>query len=258
MADMFRLDGKVAVVIGGGGGIGKALALGLARQGAKVAIASRNLENLEGAAKELQGDADVKTEVKAFQVDAVDEQSVAKLAKDIVAAFGTVDILVNSQGQNIKQPFAEFPLGDWNAMFESNVKGVMLACREFGKVMLKQKSGKIINISSVVGRWTPPLAGNSGYCATKGAVDQITRSLAFEWASTPIHVNAIGPSVILTPMMEKALPPEILEKAASLHPLGRLAKPEELIGVCVFLASSASDYMTGQIVYVDGGRSCVS
>jgi NAD(P)-dependent dehydrogenase (short-subunit alcohol dehydrogenase family) len=258
MADIFRLDGKVAVVIGGGGGIGKALALGLARQGAKVAIASRNLTKLEGVAKELKADADVKTEVKAFQVDAVDEQSVAKLAKDIVASFGTVDILVNSQGQNIKQPFAEFPLADWNTLFEVNVKSVMLACREFGKIMLEKKRGKIINISSVVGRWAPPLAGNAGYSSTKGAVDQITRSLAFEWASTPINVNAIGPSVILTPMMAKALPPETLAKAASIHPMGRLAKPEELIGACVFLASPASDYMTGQIVYVDGGRSCIA
>jgi gluconate 5-dehydrogenase len=145
MADMFRLDREVAVVIGGVG-IGRALALGLARQGAKVTIASRNLEKLEGVAKELKGDADVKTEVMAFQVDAVDEQSMTKLSKDIVAAFGTVDILVNSQGQNIKQPFAEFPLGDWNTLFEANVKSVMLACRDFGKIMLAKKRGKIINI----------------------------------------------------------------------------------------------------------------
>jgi NAD(P)-dependent dehydrogenase (short-subunit alcohol dehydrogenase family) len=254
---MFRLDGKVAVVIGGGGGIGKVLALGLARQGAKVAIASRNLEKLEGVAKELQGDADVKTEVKAFQVDAADEQSMSRLAQDVVAAFGTVDILVNSQGLNIKQPFAEFSLADWNAMFEVNVKSVMLACREFGKIMLEKKSGKIINISSVVGHRVGPLAGNAGYCGTKGAVDQITRALAFEWASIPINVNAIGPSLILTEMMEKAVPPEILQKAVSSHPMGRLAQPEELIGACIFLASSASDYMTGQIVYVDGGRSCI-
>jgi NAD(P)-dependent dehydrogenase (short-subunit alcohol dehydrogenase family) len=103
-----------------------------------------------------------------------------KLSKDIVAAFGTVDILVNSQGQNIKQPFGEFPLGDWNTLFEANIKSVMLACQEFGKIMLAKKRGKIINISSAVGRWAPPLAGNAGYSSTKGAVYQITRSLAFE------------------------------------------------------------------------------
>jgi gluconate 5-dehydrogenase len=258
MADMFRLDGKVAVVIGGGGGIGKALALGLARQGANVAIASRNLPKLKEVAKQIKSDPGVKSEVKAFQVDAVDEASVAQLAKDVVAAFGTVDILVNSQGQNIKKPFAEFPIADWDVLFNSNIKGVMLTCREFGKIMLEKKKGKIINISSVAGGKAPPMAGNAGYASTKGAVDQLTRSLAFEWASIPINVNAIGPSVILTEMMEKALPPEALKKAASIHPMGRLAQPEELIGVCVFLASSASDYMTGQIVYVDGGRSCIA
>ena len=105
MADLFRLDGKVAVVVGGGGGIGKALALGLARQGADVALASRNLEKLQGVAQELEADAEVTTKVRAFQMDATDEASVANAVKEIVAALGTVDILVNSQGQNIKEPY---------------------------------------------------------------------------------------------------------------------------------------------------------
>lgn len=258
MADLFRLDGKVAVVVGGGGGIGKALALGLARQGADVALASRNLERLEGVAKELTADSEVKTKVKAFQMDATDEASVAKAVKEIVSAMGTVDILVNSQGQNIKQPFETFPLSDWDALFNSNVKGVMLCCREFGKVMLEKKRGKIINISSVAGDRGVPLAGNTGYCGTKAAVSNITRMLAYEWAKVPINVNAIGPSVIFTDMMRKALPPEVLAGATALHPMGRVAQPEELIGVCVFLASAASDYMTGQVVYVDGGRSCTA
>ena len=258
MADMFRLDGKVAVVIGGGGGIGKALALGLARQGANVAIASRNLQKLKEVAKQIKSDPEVKTEVKAFQVDIVDEQSVAQLAKQIVDAFGTVDILVNSQGQNFKRPMVDFPVADWDFMFDVNVKGIMLACKEFGRIMVEKKSGKIINISSVAGTRGVPMAGNTGYCGTKGAVDQVTRALAYEWAAIPINVNAIGPSVILTEMMERALPPEALEKAASIHPMGRLAQPEELIGACVFLASPASDYMTGQVVYVDGGRSAIA
>ncbi len=258
MADLFRLDGKVAVVVGGGGGIGKALALGLARQGADVALASRNLEKLQAVADELAADAEVKTKVKAFQMDSTDEASVQKACKQIVADMGTVDILVNSQGQNIKQPFEDQSIDNWNTLFDNNVKGVMLCCREFGKVMLEKGKGKIINIGSVAGDRGVPLAGNVGYCSSKAAVGNLTRMLAYEWAPKGINVNAIGPSVIFTPMMKNALPPEVLAGATKLHPLGRVAEPEELMGTCIYLASAASDYMTGQVVYVDGGRSCTA
>jgi gluconate 5-dehydrogenase len=258
MADLFRLDGKVAVVVGGGGGIGKALALGLARQGADVALASRNLEKLQAVADELQADAEVNTKVKAFQMDSTDEASVVDACKRIVADMGTVDILVNSQGQNIKEPFVDQTVADWNTLFDNNVKGVMLCCREFGKVMLEKGKGKIINIGSVAGDRGVPLAGNVGYCSSKAAVGNLTRMLAYEWAPKGINVNAIGPSVIFTPMMKNALPPEVLAGATKLHPLGRVAEPEELMGTCIYLASAASDYMTGQVVYVDGGRSCTA
>ncbi len=256
MADLFRLDGKVAVVVGGGGGIGKALALGLARQGADVALVSRNLGKLQEVAGELGGDPDVESKVKAFQMDACDEASVAGAVKAIVAEMGTVDILVNSQGLNIKEPFENQTIESWNSLFENNVKGVMLTCREFGKVMLAKQTGKIINIGSVAGDRGVPLAGNVGYCASKAAVGNLTRMLAYEWAKHGINVNAIGPSVIFTPGMKAALPPEVLAGATALHPIGRVAEPEELIGTCIYLASAASDYMTGQVLYVDGGRSC--
>jgi len=258
MADLFRLDGRVAVVVGGGGGIGKALALGLARYGAKVALASRNLDKLQAVAKELEADPEVQVPVRAFQMDATDEVSVQKAVKQIVSVMATVDILVNSQGQNIKQPFESFPLDDWETLFVSNVRSVMLCCREFGKVMMEKKRGKIINVSSVAADRGVPLAGNVGYCSSKAAVSNLTRMLAYEWASVPINVNAIGPSVIFTEGMRNALPPQVLAGATALHPLGRVAAPEELIGTCVYLASSASDYMTGQIIYVDGGRSCTA
>ena len=258
MADMFRLDGKVAVVVGGGGGIGKALSLGLARQGAQVALASRNLEKLEGVAAELSADADVKIPVKAYQLDSTDEASVKAACAKIVAELGTVDVLVNSQGQNIKEPFVEQTVTDWDTLFDNNVKGVMLCCREFGKVMLEKGKGKIINMGSVAGDRGVPLAGNVGYCSSKAAVGNLTRMLAYEWASKGINVNAIGPSVIFTPMMKNALPPQVLAGATALHPIGRVAEPEELQGTCIYLASAASDYMTGQVVYVDGGRSCTA
>ena len=258
MADLFRLDGKVAVVVGGGGGIGKALALGLARQGADVALASRNLEKLEGVAEEMQADPDVKSKVKAFRMDSCDEASVQNAVEEIVADMGTVDILVNSQGLNIKEPFENQTVASWNSLFDNNVKGVMLTCREFGKVMIEKKKGKIINIGSVAGDRGVPLAGNVGYCSSKAAVGNLTRMLAYEWAKHGINVNAIGPSVIFTPGIKAALPPEILAGATALHPLGRVAEPEELMGTCIYLASAASDYMTGQVVYVDGGRSCTA
>jgi NAD(P)-dependent dehydrogenase (short-subunit alcohol dehydrogenase family) len=258
MADLFRLDGKVAVVVGGGGGIGKALALGLARYGADVALASRNLEKLQGVADELQADPEVTGTVKAFQMDATDEASVQNAVKEIVAEMGTVDILVNSQGLNIKEPFENQSLASWASLFDQNVESVMITCREFGKVMIEKNKGKIINIGSVAGDRGVPLAGNVGYCASKAAVGNLTRMLAYEWAKYGINVNAIGPSVIFTPGMKAALPPQVLAGATALHPLGRVAEPEELMGTGVYLASAASDYMTGQVVYVDGGRSCTA
>jgi NAD(P)-dependent dehydrogenase (short-subunit alcohol dehydrogenase family) len=256
MKDLFRLDGKVAVVLGGGGGIGKELAKGLAFQGAKVAIASRDLAKLEKVVAEIKSDKTITSEVVAFSVDVVDEKSLQKLADDVVKKWGTVDILVNSQGQNFKRPAVEFPMQDWDFMFNVNVRGLFIACKIFGKIMVDKKSGKIINLSSVVGAKAAAAAGNVGYGTTKGAVDQITRGLGFEWAPSNVQVNAIGPGVILTEMMLREVSPAILEGAALAVPMGRLGKSEELQGVCIFMASAASDFMTGQTVYVDGGRSC--
>jgi NAD(P)-dependent dehydrogenase (short-subunit alcohol dehydrogenase family) len=254
MADMFRLDGKVAVVIGGAGGIGEVLALGLARQGAKVAIASRNLAKLEEVAKKIKSDPEVKTEVVPFQVDVCNEDSVAKLAEQVVSKFGTVDILVNSQGQNFKRTAVDFPMEDWDFMFGVNVRGVMLACKWFGKIMVEKKSGKIINIGSVAGSRGGG-SGNTGYGATKGAVDLITKNLGCEWAPHHVNVNAIGPSVIMTEMMKGM--PGIEERMIARTPYGRLQVEEDLIGTCVFLASPASDFVVGQTIYVCGGRSAL-
>jgi len=189
MTDMFRLDGKVAVVIGGAGGIGEIMAKGLAEQGAKVAVASRNMQKLETVAKKIQSE--TKSEAAAFQVDIIDKQSVAQLVKQVLSKFGTVDILVNSQGANVKKPAVDFPVVDWDLMFQVNVKGTMLSCGEFGKVMIEKKKGKVINLSSVRGVRATLWGGNEGYSATKGAVDMITRSLASEWAPYNINVNAL-------------------------------------------------------------------
>lgn len=256
MADIFRLDGKVAVIIGGGGGIGELMAGGLAKQGAKIAIASRNIAKLQEIARKIQSD--TKSEVAAFQVDIVDEKSVAQLAKDVVAKLGTVDILVNSQGANLKYPATEFPVADWDQMFAVNVKGTMLTCREFGKIMVAKKKGKVINLSSVRGVRATLWAGNEGYSATKGAIDMITRSLASEWAQYNINVNAIAPSLIRTELAARTLSdPERLAKYIANVPMKRVGEPEDIVGVCIFLASPASDFITGQIIYLDGGLTAV-
>lgn len=250
MEDIFRVDGKVAVVIGGAGGIGEAMAQGLVQYGAKVAIASRNIENVKKVAQKIKAE--------PFQVDVVDEKSVAKLAKDVVAKFGTVDILVNSQGLNIKQPATEFTVPDWDAMFAVNVRGIMLACREFGKIMTANKKGKVINLSSVRGLRATLWGGNEAYCGTKGAVDMITRSLASEWAPFNIYVNAIAPATIVTPFSEKTLrDPQRLERYIANIPMKRIGETHEVVGACIFLASKASDFVTGQIIYLDGGLTAI-
>jgi NAD(P)-dependent dehydrogenase (short-subunit alcohol dehydrogenase family) len=256
MKDLFRLDGKVAVVVGGSGGIGEIMAAGLAGQGAKVAIAGRNMAKLDAITKKIQSE--TKSEAGAFQVDITDKQSVARLAEQVLARFKTVDILVNSQGLNIKRDAVGFPSEDWDQMFNVNVRGTMLACSEFGKVMVEKKRGKVINLSSVRGVRATLWGGNEGYCATKGAVDMITRSLASEWAPYNINVNAIGPLLIRTELAKATLSsPEKLQKYVANVPFKRIGEPEDLVGLCIFLASAASDFITGQIIYLDGGLTAV-
>ncbi len=256
MCEMFSLEGKVAVVIGGAGGIGEILSQGLAKQGAKVAIADIAFDKGEAIAKKIQ--AETKKETAAFKVDLTNEASVAQLAKDVAAKFGTVDILVNAQGVNFKFNATEFPPEKWDTMFAVNVRSLMLTCREFGKIMIAKKKGKVVNLSSVRGIRATLWEGNEGYCATKGAVDMITRSLASEWAQHNINVNAIGPSTIRTPLAERTLSdPERLARYMANVPLKRVGEPADLVGACVFLASSASDFVTGQILYLDGGLTAI-
>ena len=251
MADLFGLDGKIAVVIGGAGGIGEVLALGLSQYGAKVVVSSRNLERLKEVAKEIQ----TKTggEILALPVDVTDEENVASLVEKVLAELGTVDILVNAMGLNIKREAAEYPMEDWDVIFDVNVKGTMISCKHFGRVMKDKKQGKIINMSSVRGirGYT---GGNTAYCATKGAVELITKTLALEWAPYNIHVNALGPALIITPgTIHIQQNPELAKKYKAMIPMNKLGVPEDLIGACVFLASEASNFMTGQTLYIDGG-----
>jgi len=251
MKDFFKLNGKVAIVTGGAGGIGEALALGLSLHGATVVVSSRNQEAIDKVAASISRESG--NEAIAISCDVTDEASMENLVDSVVKRYGKLDIMVNAMGMNIKHDAFNYPIEDWDRLFNVNVKGTMIACKAAGKAMREQKHGSIINLSSVRGirGYT---GGNSGYCATKGAVELITKSLALEWASLGIRVNAIGPALIITPGTKHiAQNPELAKKYASLVPMGRIGLPEDLAGACVFLASDAAGFISGQTIYVDGG-----
>ena len=251
MKDMFRLDGKVAIVTGGAGGIGEALAMGLGVQGATVVVASRNqaaIDQVAAGITEKTGNAAL-----AVAVDVTDEASVTRMVETVMKKYGRIDILVNAMGMNIKRDAFEFPMEDWDKLFSVNVKGTMIACKVVGRVMREQKQGAIVNLSSVRGirGYT---GGNTGYCATKGAVELITKALALEWAPAGIRVNALGPALVITPGTKHiAENPELAKKYASAVPMGRIGLPEDMVGAVVYLASDAASFVTGQTIYVDGG-----
>ena len=251
MKDMFRLDGKVAIVTGGAGGIGEALALGLGYQGATVVVSSRNQEAIDAVAEKIS--AETGSEAVAVAADVTDEASIQALVDTVVEKFGKIDILVNAMGMNIKRDAFDYPLEDWDKLFEVNVKGTMAACKAVGKVMRDQQGGAIVNLSSVRGirGYT---GGNSGYCATKGAVELITKALALEWAPSGIRVNALGPALVITPGTKHiAEDPQLAAKYAAAVPLGRIGLPEDMVGAVVYLCSDAASFVSGQTIYVDGG-----
>ena len=256
---LFDLTGKNAVVIGGAGGIGQAVAQGLAEAGANVAIASRKEESLQRAAQEIK-DACGK-DVRYYTVDASDEESVAACAKKANEEMGVVEILVCSQGFNKKFPAEDFPMDIYMQMLQINVYGVMLCCKHFGQYMIKNGYGKIVNVSSTRGKIATKGPGNAGYCATKGAVDMLTKQLASEFGPHGITVNAFGPTVTLTPMMAPVIEQRggdaYLKSLADSVPMRKTAAPEDVVGTAIFLAAPASDYMTGNILYPDGGLTAI-
>lgn len=251
MKDIFKLDGKVAVVTGGAGGIGEALALGLGIHGANVVVSSRNQETIDKVAQKITDESG--NEAVAIASDVTSESSVQAMVDKVVEKFGKIDILVNAMGMNIKRDAFEYPMEDWEKLFDVNVKGTMIACKIVGNVMKKQGQGAIVNLSSVRGirGYT---GGNTGYCATKGAVELITRSLALEWAPAGIRVNALGPALVITPGTKHiAENPELAKKYASAVPMGRIGMPEDMVGAVIFLSSEAASFVSGQTIYVDGG-----
>lgn len=251
MKNIFKLDGKIAIVTGGAGGIGEALALGLGIHGATVVVSSRNQEAIDAVAGKITDESG--NEAIAVTSDVTDEPSMQNLVDTVVEKYGRIDILVNAMGMNIKHDAFDYPIEDWEKLFKVNVEGTMIACKAVGRVMREQKSGAIVNLSSVRGirGFT---GGNSGYCATKGAVELITKALALEWAPHGIRVNALGPALVITPGTRHiAENPELAAKYAAAIPLGRIGMPEDMAGAVIYLVSDAAGFVSGQTIYVDGG-----
>lgn len=247
---IFRLDGKVAVLPGGAGGIGQAVARGLAEFGANVVIAGRSHERSQAIADSLMSTG---REVLAVEVDVTQPESVNNLVEQVMDRFGRIDVLVNLAGGNREAAAQDFPLEEWKKVMELNVTGTFLTCQAVGRVMIAQQEGSIINISSVRGQ----LAIRRGYAAytpAKAAVNNLTRQLATEWAPYNVRVNAIAPTFIDTPQVANMLSdPKFLKTLTDRIPLGRVGVPGDVVGPTVFLASPASAFVTGHILLVDGG-----
>ncbi len=247
---MFDLTGKVAVVTGGSGGFGKAVSIGLAGHGANVVVTSRTLASLEETAAEVR-----KQGKKALPIscDVSDPKSVEAMVKRAVDEFGKIDILITSAGIAMRSPAEEFPIADWQKVMDVNVKGTYLCCQAVGRVMIKQGGGHIITVSSIRGLLGHP-GGYSAYGTSKGAVSLLTKQLAIEWAKYKINVNSIAPCIFWTPLTEPILnDKKLYDIFMSRIPWGRAAEPEDFIGAAVYLSSAASEFVTGDILYVDGG-----
>jgi NAD(P)-dependent dehydrogenase (short-subunit alcohol dehydrogenase family) len=250
MTDLFDLTGKVAVVVGGAGGLGKAQALGLAGAGADVAVASRNLDSLKAVAREIEAKG---RKSLAVRVDVVDEKQVNAMVETIMKTFHHIDILVNAAGLAIRKPADSFPIEEWQQVMDINTRGTFLCCQAVGRIMINQKRGKIINVSSVRGRYGLP-AGYAAYCPSKGAVDTLTRTLACEWAKHNVLVNAIAPTVVETELTKGLLADAEYAKTLKARiPMGRWALTDDIVGPTIFFASDAANFVTGQILYIDGG-----
>ena len=246
----FSLQGKVAVVTGSTRGIGRAIAEGLAKAGAAVAINGRTTDSTETAAREIADGGCTTIPVTADVSKAAD---VDRLINSAVAAFGRLDILVNNAAISpYYKPAETVTETEWDETMRVNLKGVFLCCQAAARIMIPQRSGRIINISSIAGQIALPRL--LAYTAAKGAVNQLTRVLAVEWAPYGILVNAIAPAYIETDLT-KGLQrnPKLRDDLIRQVPLGRLGKPAEIVGAAIYLASDAASYVTGHILNVDGG-----
>jgi 2-deoxy-D-gluconate 3-dehydrogenase len=248
--NIFDLSEKIAIVTGGNQGIGFGIAKGLASAGATVVIANRRAAEGQKAAESLKKEG---LNTVAIPTDVSRTSSVASLVSKVVSDFGKIDILVNNAAVIVRKPIEDFTEEEWDQIMNTNLRGLFLCCQLVGREMIKKKKGKIINISSVLSQIVQP--GRSVYAVAKAGVSHLTRALALEWGKYNINVNAIGPGLTITPLNQKYYEenPEDLKNVVAAIAKGREAYPQDYAGTAIFLASDASDYMTGQTLLVDGG-----
>jgi gluconate 5-dehydrogenase len=253
LAELFDLRGRVALVTGGGRGLGEQIAVGLAQAGASVAVASRKREVCEEVARELAELHGVRT--LALRLDVTSEDEVREAVDQVEAELGLVDVLVNNAGATWGAPAHEMPLEAWRKVMDTNATGAFLCSREVGRRLIERAApGAILNIASVSGlKGSPPeVLDAAGYAASKGALVALTRDLAVKWARHGIRVNALAPGFFPTKMTAAVLA-QAERQIARIVPLGRVGGDDELMGAALFLLSPAGGYVTGQILSVDGG-----
>ncbi|MEN1967512.1 SDR family oxidoreductase [Lentibacillus sp. N15] len=250
--DLFKLDGKTAIVTGGGRGLGEQIARSFAEAGANVVVCSRKLAPCEQVRDQLKEEFGVDS--LAFQCNISNREDVKKVVQGTVDHFGSIDILVNNSGATWGASVADMPFEAWQKVINTNVTGTFLMSQEVGKTMIKQNQGKIINIASIAGfgGTDPRYMDTIGYNTSKGAIMTFTKDLAVKWGQYKINVNAIAPGFFPTKMSNGLL--ELgKDKIIEGTPLNRLGNDEDIKGVALFLASKASDFVSGDILTVDGG-----
>jgi len=248
--DLFDLSGRVAIVTGGSRGIGFAIAEGLASAGAYTIIANIHKEQGEKASEDLKSKG---YSSRFMEVDVTKRESVRKMVLHTLEAFHRIDILVNSAGIILRKPIEEVTDEEWTAIMDVNLRGIFLCSQTVGVEMIKRNQGKIINISSNVSQVLQPLRGV--YAVSKAGVSHLTKVMALEWAPHSINVNAIAPAPTLTSLNKKYFEdhPEDLKERIRSIPFGRMGSPQDYVGTAILLASKASDFITGQTIFVDGG-----
>jgi NAD(P)-dependent dehydrogenase (short-subunit alcohol dehydrogenase family) len=250
----FDLTGNVALITGGSRGIGLAIAEGLASAGAVSVISNRNAQQGEEAAQKIRQKG---LKAKAFPVDVTQRRSVEDLVAKTLKEFGRIDILVNSAAIILRKPILEVSDEEWDSLLTTNLKGIFICCQVVGKHMIERRQGKIINVSSNIIQ--PLQIGRGVYAITKAGVTQLTRVLAFEWAPYNVHINAVAPGPTLTDLNRNffAEHPEDLKARIQSMPIGRMGQPQDHVGAALLLASPASDFITGQTIFVDGGSNLI-
>jgi len=246
-------EAKVAIVTGGAAGIGEAVAQALGQRGVRVAIADVRTEVASETAKRLRA---AGVTVAPVAVDITDESTVMRMVNDVLQMWGRIDILVNNAGIESSGPFMQISLEEYERVMRVNTTGVWICCRAVIPQMINQKSGSIVNVSSVAGQRGGGLLGTSAYATSKGATIALSKALAREFAKYGIRVNAVAPSLTMTDLAQRQLDrldATTLDKVNALTPLGRPAQPREIAAAIAFLASDEASYMTGHVYNVDGG-----